>query len=327
MGALLVTALALGACGGPAAKPSSGLFAAEPAAAPAAAGRSAGRAVRIGSSPEGIVVDARTGLAVIATRNPPELVLFDPHGKRVVRRIPIAGAARHLQVARTSGVVLVPEESPNALLELSLPAMRVRSIAVGAHPHDAAQADGRVFVGDEFGKSLSVIEGSRVVGKIPGFLQPGGVAAVGIAVAVVDVRANTVTLVDARTGHALNRLPAGAGPTHVVAEPDGRLFVIDTRGGAILTYRPHPQLRLASRLALPGAPYGVALDPSRHHLWVTLTAENKLAELDTRTGTPRVIAEYPTGRQPNTVAVDLRTGQVLVADAGADAVQVIVPHP
>jgi DNA-binding beta-propeller fold protein YncE len=163
-----------------------------------------------------------------------------------------------------------------------------------------------------------------VVARIRGFLPPGGLAAIGSDVAVVDVRADTVTLVDAHTLRLLGSAPAGMGPTHVVA--DGRrLFVTDTRGDALLAYATQPKLHLVGRLALRGSPYGVAIDPVRNRLWVTRTAQNELVEVAIDGPTPRRVASYPTDRQPNTVAVDPRNGRVFVADTRAGVVQLIDP--
>jgi DNA-binding beta-propeller fold protein YncE len=62
-------------------------------------------------------------------------------------------------------------------------------------------------------------------------------------------------------------------------------------------------LRQVASLALPGTPYGLAMDASTGTLWVTLTALNEVVGLDVTGAVPRVIARYPTVRQPNTVAV------------------------
>lgn len=323
--ALALLAVGLGACGGSHPRTAAGPSAAEPAAAPHALAEPAGRVLHVGSSPEGIVVDPDSRLAVVAVRNPAGLVLLDARHARVVRRIATAGAARHLQI-NARGTVLVPEESANTLLELALPSAHAHSIAVGAHPHDAAEVAGEVFVGDEFGRAVTVLDGSRIVRTIGGFPQPGGVTAVGSDAAVVDVRANTLTLIHGHSGAVLARLPAGSGPTHAVAEAGGRVYVIDTRGGAILAFQTQPRLRRVGRLPLAGAPYGVAIDSARHRLWVTLTAKNRLVELDTHGRVPRVLHEYPTAQQPNTVAVDERSGQVLVADAGSDSIQILTPR-
>jgi DNA-binding beta-propeller fold protein YncE len=58
-----------------------------------------------------------------------------------------------------------------------------------------------------------------------------------------------------------------------------------------------------TRLALPGTPYGMAMDVASGTLWVTLTARNRVVGIDVRTDQPRIIASYATVQQPNTVAV------------------------
>jgi DNA-binding beta-propeller fold protein YncE len=324
--ALLAAGLALAACGagqrgaGPAP-----LAAAEPAVAPPPVLHPAGPSIPVGAFPEGIVVDPRTGIVVVAVRDPAQLVLLSARTGRVLRRVPILAPPRHLELVPGGLTVLVPAEPIDRLLELSLPGGRVRSVAVGAHPHDAAAAAGRVLVGNEFGHSVSVIRGARTIARIGGFLQPGGLAAVGRDVAVVDVGADTVTLIDAASFRVLGSAHAGQGPTHLVSDGE-RLFVVDTRGGAVLVYATRPALRLVSRFSLPGTPYGVAIDPLRRRLWVTLTAKDALAELAIDGPSLRALDSYPTARQPNTVAVDPRDGRVFVADAGPGAVQLIDPR-
>ncbi len=314
--------VALAGCGGS----RDHLAAAEPAVAPASVDAPAGRSVPVGNGPEGIVADRRTGLIVVGLRAPAQLVMINARSGRVVRRVLIPGAPRHLQLAAVGGPVLVPEELVDRLLEVSLPSGRFRSIKVGARPHDAAEDNGRVFVGNEFGRSVGVIQGTRVVREIGRFIQPGGLAAAGPDVAVVDVGADSVTLIDAGTLREVGRVSAGAGPTHVVAGAGGLLYVIDTRGNAVLTFATRPKLRRLMRFPLTGTPYGVAIDPARQRLWVTLTARNQVVELDSTGGLLRRVSTYATGRQPNTVAIDDGTGSVFVADSGAGAVQIIEPR-
>jgi DNA-binding beta-propeller fold protein YncE len=57
---------------------------------------------------------------------------------------------------------------------------------------------------------------------------------------------------------------------------------------------------------------------------VALSARNALVEL-TLGSRPRRRRTLPTVRQPNSVAVDPRTGRVLVASARDDALQLVDP--
>lgn len=80
------------------------------------------------------------------------------------------------------------------------------------------------------------------------------------------------------------------------------------------------------RTNLPGAPYGVALDARHARLWVTVTAFNRLVELRLGTHAPTRVRSYPTVRQPNTVAVDERTGRVFVAGRVGGELQLLDPR-
>ena len=75
----------------------------------------------------------------------------------------------------------------------------------------------------------------------------------------------------------MGRVSAGEGPTHVKAGPENRFYVTDTRGDAVLIYSTRPQPERLDRISLPGSPYGLAIDPQRNHLWVTLTAKQSVS--------------------------------------------------
>ena len=223
----------------------------------------------------------------------------------------------------------MPEETSDRLVVVAPDGARGAGVRVGTQPHAAAVAGGRIFVGDERANTLSVLAGPRgpVVATLPVATQPGGVASVasGRAVAVVSVRGRVLELYDARTLRRLGRVGAGVGPTHVVGDASGaHLYVIDTAGGALLVYDLRPRLELVRRYALPGAPYGVALDPVRRRLWVTLTARNEVVELPAH-GRPYALRRLPTVRQPDSLAVDPATGRVFVTGRDAGTLQIIDP--
>ncbi len=300
------------------------LAAAEPGHDATAAATLAGHSVKVGADPQGIAVASAAGLVAVGVHSPTASIdLLSATTGRFVKRVPIAGAPRHLAVAGPDGPVLVPEERRDELLELSLPSDRTHSYRVGHFPHAVAATGGRVFVGNERGGTISEILPSGQVKRITGFTQPGGLAPVGADMAVVDVAKFTLSLLDLRTGKVLKRLPAGQGPTHDAADA-GRIYVLDTRGDAVLTYSASP-FRMVGRTPVAGSPYGIAIDPVRHRLWVTETGTNRLAELTLTGRLPRIVRTYATGVQPDTVAVDTATGDVFVANQVAATVQMITP--
>ena len=299
--------------------------AAEPAVSPPLEQRPAGRVIPIGNKPEGLVADAQTRLLAVGLTNPDLLALVDMDTLEVVRWIPMPESPRHLRLAGPGGPVLVPAERSDQLIEVFLPGGRLRRTGVGDFPHDAASdGRGRVFVGDEAGDTLSVVEDGRRVQRLSAPVQPGGVVTTqdGALVAVVGVSERALELFDTRSLDRLGKIDAGMGPTHVVALDD-RFFVVDTRGDGLLEVLTEPDLRIHRRTALPGAPYGVTADPVRRRLWVTLTEANEVVELTDR----RRLRSFPTVRQPNTVAVDPETGRVFVASRTDGTLQVIDPPP
>jgi len=299
--------------------------AAEPAVSPPLEQRPAGRVIPIGNKPEGLVADAQTRLLAVGLTNPDLLALVDMDTLEVVRWIPMPESPRHLRLAGPGGPVLVPAERSDQLIEVFLPGGRLRRTGVGDFPHDAASdGRGRVFVGDEAGDTLSVVEDGRRVQRLSAPVQPGGVVTTqdGALVAVVGVSERALELFDTRSLDRLGKIDAGMGPTHVVALDD-RFFVVDTRGDGLLEVLTEPDLRIHRRTALPGAPYGVTTDPKRERLWVTLTETNEVVELTDR----RRLRSFPTVRQPNTVAVDPETGRVFVASRTDGTLQVIDPPP
>jgi DNA-binding beta-propeller fold protein YncE len=323
--ALVLAALAAASCGGsgaPAPRPPGAQLdppeAAEPARSPAPDAEPAGRLVRVGGPVEGLAVDGDTGLVAAARQDEPSLLLVDPRAARVRRTVRLPAAPRHLALAGPGGPVLVPAEEADELVRVDPATGAAERVRVGDHPHDAASARGRVFTVDEFGSTLSVAGGRRV----PVDAQPGGVVAVGDSLAVISVRAYTIELFDPRTLRGGGSQSAGLGPTHAEADAEGRVYVTDTRGDALVVFATRPRLRFLARVPLRGAPYGIAVDAERRSVWVTLTARNELVKLSAG-DRPRVLRTLPTVRQPNTVAVDPRDGSAVVGSANGDVVQIV----
>jgi len=278
--------------------------------------------VSVGDAPEGIVYDARTGLVAVAVRDPDRLVLLDGQTLQITAEIPLAGHARHLQLVAPGGPVLVPEEDRNQLAVIALPTgsspARTTLIRTGTSPHDATAVSGGYVTGNEFGRSITIARSGRAPQTVGGVEQPGGVIGLGDRVAVVDVKAYTLSTFAVDDGRRLALVDAGAGPTHGVRAADGSLLVADTRGNAVLTFD-SGSLALRGHLALPGSPYGLAADPDHPLVWVTLTGRNQVVGIDV-TG-PRVVARLATVAQPDSVAVAPGSHTIWIAGQRAGVVQ------
>jgi DNA-binding beta-propeller fold protein YncE len=148
--------------------------------------------------------------------------------------------------------------------------------------------------------------------------EAGEVAAVngGRNVAVLAPRDRTLTVYEGT--RVVGRVPAGVGPTRVVAGPGRLIYVVDTTGDGLLVFELRPRLHLTRRLPLLGSPYGIATPPGR--VWVTLTAANRLVELADG-ARPHRLRSFPAVRQPDAVAV---LGDRVYVSGRADGVLQIV---
>lgn len=297
---------------------------AEPGEAPPVRSALPGRVVELPSgSPEGAALDPATGTLALALREPARLALLDTSSRRV-RTVPSPGAARHLSIARP-GELLVAGESTGTLARVRLPAGEVvERVSVGRGPHDGARVGNRVFVANEFGSSVGVVEDGRMVRELTGLRQPGGLTATDERVAVVDVWRNRLHVFDARTLERVATLPAGRGPSHVRPIGPGRVAVADTRGNALLSYGVAERSRRLDRVALGGRAYGLATEPRRGFAYVTLANTNEVARVRVsaegklhRAGTVDTVA------QPNAIAVDERSGTVYVVGRKESEVQIL----
>jgi DNA-binding beta-propeller fold protein YncE len=315
--------IGLAACGSEAGNPPP----AETADSPPLKRKPIGEVLPGTSEAEGIAVDGKTGIAAVSYRDPNRIELIDVAEGRVAGRVRTPEEARHLALAAPGGPVLAPIEYTDRLLRIDLPGGRVSSsVKVGDFPHDAGQApDGRLFVTDEGGDMVSVVDGDREVEQLPVPEQPGGLAISGGTLGVVTAAAREMAFYDTHTLEQTAVVPGGAGPSHVVAGDDGRFYVADTGGDAILVYEGGDEPRLLDRTNLSGSPYGLAIDNRRGRLWVTRTGRNQVSELELTDLSPKLVASYPTVRQPNSLGVDERTGAVVVASRDDGDVQIFDP--
>jgi hypothetical protein len=137
----------------------------------------------------------------------------------------------------------------------------------------------------------------------------------GRAVAVLSPRERVLAVGD-------DRAAAGVGPTQVIGGRGGLIYVVDTTGDGLLVFERRPRLHLTRRLPLLGKPYGIAADPVNKRLWVTLTATNELVELADG-ARPHRLHTLPAVRQPDSVAVDPRTGRVSVSGRADGVLQIV----
>jgi len=325
-----VVAIAASACGGSSSQVATPLRAApEPAVSPPARLDLPGMVLPLDGAPEGVAIIA-DGTVAVSVRGPDGVVLFNLATPATRRMVLLGGSARHLFLAGPGGPLLIPDESDDQFVEMSLPDGQVlESVKVGRQPHDSiAVGPDTVFVADELANTIHVVRHGRVSAVVAAPLQPGGMAAApdGTVMVTVGVRGRRITAYRP-DGTVVGSANSGAGPTHAVTGDDGLYWVVDTNGGAVLGFRvdAHGPVQVA-RLVVGDRPYGVAYDTRRSTLWVTLTSTNQVVGLRLHGTSVTSRSSYNTVRQPNTVAVDDTTGRLVVTGSTpVGSVQIIQP--
>jgi DNA-binding beta-propeller fold protein YncE len=299
--------------------------AAEPAESPPLTRVPAGKVVTIGMGAEGLIYHPPSGLIALGLREPYRLAFVDPESLFIRSQITLSNPVRHLGLSPDSKRVIVPVESANKVIEAEPFRPTPPAIPTGEHPHDAVSADGKVFVADEFGDSISVIKGRRVIDTLQTPAQPGGIAATRNGyIALITVAERDLDVYDAKSGEELGQVSAGTGPTHI--ETLGRhAYVADTEGDLLRKFLIGPDPVEVAAVPAPGTPYGIAVDARRMLLWVTMTGSNRLVAYSLRGKEPLPVMTFPTVRQPNTVTVDPVDGDVFVASRSNAQLQRISP--
>lgn len=296
--------------------------AATPARSPAQHAEPAGRVLPLAGEVTAMTVDDRTRTLAVAVAEPAGLLLYDLTDLAATpRRVALPAPVEDLTLAGQGGPLLAAAKSK--LVRITLPGGELELADVDGRPVSAAQLAEHTLVAMRDRKAVAVVDGDQVRKVIAeDMFSADRVRSTGDGAVVLDRLRNAVLELDVPSGTVSHAIRAGDGSTNAVTDRFGRVLVADTRGGALLAFSLDPLL-LRQRYPVPGAPYGLAYDPSSDVLWVTLTKTNEVVGLHVAGGEPRELHRFPTVTQPNTVAVDPTGGRVIVASANGGGIQVM----
>ncbi|MBF6328381.1 YncE family protein [Nocardia transvalensis] len=305
---------------------------------PAAAPASAAVAPDTARPPAGTVTAAGSIAAVLSEPASGRIALLDPDGLTVrildpgapgtagrdgdsalpARTLTLPARA-HGWAAGAPGELLIAAD--RQLLHLDLVTAAVSSTPVDGEVRAVARrGDGSLAAALADGRALILDADGRVRDTVTGLSGSDAVAAAGDAVAVLDRDQTSLTQLALDRDRPGLALRAGQGATNLVADHFGRLLVTDTAGGALLVYTADP-LVLRQRFPVGSSPYALAYDQRSDTVWVTLTGSNEVVGYDLSRGIPEEVGRFATVRQPNSVTIDDRTGEMFVGSATGAGLQ------
>ncbi|MFI0462854.1 YncE family protein [Saccharopolyspora sp. 5N102] len=293
------------------------LTAATPATAPPATTPPAGT-VHPAAPVQHAAYDRDTHTLVLASG--PQLTLVDTR-TNTPRTLTLPSTPATLRTERGQLTAALPDT--NLISRIDLRTATAQPTQVPGGPIDAIDLDGdRTAVILRDTGTVTVLHNGTPTATTEKFQGPAQLLPTRGGIAVLDRLATAITPIDPATGSKGAGLRAGQGATNAITDRYGRILTIDTRGQELLAFSTDP-LIMKQRYPVPGAPYGLAYDPTRDLAWITLTATNELVGYDIAGGEPQERHRLPTISQPNAVAVDPDTGDVYIASANGAGYQVV----
>lgn len=299
-------------------------------------GRTAGnpilRSVPVGGAPLGSLIDERTGRAFIFGQGAGALSIVDTHSGVLSPTAALAPSANIVSMSvdeYTGRVFLVSGDGGISMLDGRNGAVlhtstdtddtSTRGIAV-----DARTA--RVFVGHRDSATVTMLDArsGMILSTLDTCFGPGAIG-VSLRTSHVFVRCDdgTTAMLDARTGQILQTTPTyGAVGCARVDETTNRVFVTagDLQQLDVLDARTGRRLRTVRHMDSPACP---AVDARTGRVYIALdgpgmpgsrATTSQVAILDGRSGA--VMRRVGVAANPGALAVDSRTGHVLVSSIG-----------
>lgn len=272
-----------------------------------------------------VSVDPATGSAVVVSQNPQRIVVVAPADLRADsaptgREITVDGDVHGVSIGAPGTALLALDRR---VVELALDSGEQTSIAVDGRANTAAELpDGRIAIGTDDGSIHVVDSAGNQSETVTGLASTDALAVTGNELSALDRRQTSLTSIDLDADKLGVALRAGEGAAQLTTDRFGRILVTDTTGDELLVFTADPLL-MHQRYPVGAAPYAVAYDETADRVWVTLTGTNEVVGYDLSSGIPVETARFQTVRQPNSLAVDNATGNLIVGSATGDGLQVI----
>ena len=197
-------------------------------------------------------------------------------------------------------------------------------VSVGRDPVGVATFGSRVYVANQFDKTVSVIDTGTgaVVSTVPVAGSATGVAvnADGSRAYVTLKGAAKVAVINTATNKVLTTISTGAGPEAVAVSPNGSRVYVSNTGGSTVSVIDAATNKVVASVTVGSQPTGLAVSANGSRLYVTTKATDQVAVVDTATN--KVLTKVAVGDAPVDVAVRTGDGRAYVVNS-AGSVSVV----
>lgn len=288
--------------------------------------------VEVGLDPEGVAVDARTGLAYVACSRSDHVAVVDPVAGVRVATVAVGREPIDIVIDPRTNRAFTADARSDQLSVVDLDRHEVvGTIPVGAYPAGLAlDAEGRrLYCGDTMGSTVSVVDVDRLVRlhTVPAELGAGATAvdpARGRAYCVNFV-GSSLTIIDATVDGGgpdavVGRVQLGEGACAVAVHPrDGDVYAINSLACTVARVDPTAG-EVVAEMPVPNAPVGLTEGPDGDRLYVANRGDGSVSVLGLDGAE---WARVPVGTAPGGVIVHpTERRRVLVANAGSGTLTV-----
>lgn len=178
------------------------------------------------------------------------------------------------------------------------------NVPVVSAQHEQHHIQGTIWVADEFGNSITVIDAStnEVITTLTGIEGPHNlqVSPDGATVWAVSGHDSTAIAIDVQTYELLGTVPTGAHPAHIILTLDSNTAYVTNSENNSVTAIDSASMTAMATIPVGEYPHGLRPSPDGRWVYVANTNGTTLSVIDTSTNT--VVAEVEVGQRPVQVA-------------------------
>jgi len=274
--------------------------------------------IAVGKPPLRLAVGPRTVWVTSAAAG--TLSGIDPESQAVISRRRLGKGVSGVTIG--AGSVWVTNPETGTVLRVNPVGKVTARIPLRGRPGAIASGGGRIWVADEDGAGITVIDAreARIVRRgLPPHAAPLRLAVGAGGLWVSSASTSAVRRIDLGTMDADAPILAGRGPAGVTVG-HGLVWVANSRAGTVTRVDPALHTILGDPIAVGEQPGGI--DAGTSAVWVASAAEGSVARLDLASGEP-VGSPIRVGPKPGAVAVGAEA--VWIANNGNGTVTRIEP--